>query len=795
MLGNFSFGDYYKREAIGFAVEFLFEVLGLKRERFWVTVYEEDDEAFDIWAKEYGFPEERIVRLGKDDNFWEAGPVGPCGPCSELIIDRGEKYGCGRSDCKPGCDCDRFLEVWNLVFMQYNKNEDGTLTPLPKKNIDTGMGLERISFIMQGVENVFETDLLFPILKRVAEITGVSYGFSPATDRSLKIITDHLKASTFLLADGVLPSNEGRGYILRRLIRRSLSHSRKLGFEKEFVQQIGAAVIEEFGDIYPELKDNREFILTMLAAEEKRFLQVIERGLYLLGEIIREIKQSGSSEFPAEAAFQLYDTYGFPLELTMEYANEEGLKVDVHEFNRLVEESREKARESWKAKKFFFDSAIYKEVLQRIDKVEFTGYTKDEDEADLLAILKEEGISSAAAVGDNVEVVLSNTPFYPEGGGQVGDTGKIVAVDGSFEILVEDTQRPFENLIVHRGKVTRGVVREGARVKAYIDKFRRRNIERNHTATHLLHWALRITLGEGVKQAGSFVGPDYLRFDFPFDRPLTEDEIYKIEKLVNQKIAEAHPVRKFETTIDYAREIGAIALFGEKYGEYVRVIESGDFSRELCGGTHVNNTADISIFVIKSEHSIGSGLRRIEALTGKAGLDYVLDRVMFARKAGNILGSSFEKLEESLLNLIKEKKKLEEELEKIREKEFNDLVEKLMAKGEEYEGVLIVKEVVNDFELKELKRIIDVLKAKGKEFATVIGTISNGKPSFFVAVSKKLSESGLDAGLIAREAAHIIGGGGGGSKLVADAGGKNPEKLPDAIEEAFKLIKKKISGS
>lgn len=795
MLGNFSFGDYYKREAIGFAVEFLFEVLGLDRERFWVTVYVEDDEAYEIWSREYGFPEERIVRLGKDDNFWEAGPVGPCGPCSELIIDLGEKYGCGRSDCKPGCDCDRFLEIWNLVFMEFNKNEDGSLTPLPKKNIDTGMGLERISLVMQGVENVFETDLLYPILSRVAEITGARYGDSPATDRSLKIISDHLKASTFLLADGVVPSNEGRGYVLRRLIRRSLSHARKLGYEKPFVSIIGEKVIEEFGSIYPELADNREYVITMLAAEEKRFLQVIERGLNLLEEMLAKSKADGTKIFPAEAAFRLYDTYGFPLELTMEYVADEGLKVDVEGFNLLVEESRKKARSSWKSKKYTFDAGLYHQVLDKTGPVEFTGYIKDEDEADIVAILKEDGLSKIASEGELVEVVLSNTPFYPEGGGQVGDKGRIVAVDKSFEIEVEDTQQPVEKLIVHRGKVVKGTVREGVRVKAHIDRFRRRNIERNHTATHLLHWALRITLGEGIRQSGSFVGPDYLRFDFPFERPLTEDEVQKIEKLVNQKIAEAHPVRKYETTIEYAREIGAIALFGEKYGEYVRVVECGDFSRELCGGTHVNNTADISIFVIKSEHSVGSGLRRIEALTGKAGLDHALQRIWFSRKASRMLDAPFEQLEEAISVLIEEKKELEVRLDRIREQEFNALVDRIIAAGERHGDVLIVKGIVDSYEPKELKKIIDVLKGREKAFAAVVGTVINDRPSFFVGLSRFLVEKGLNAGEIAREAARILGGGGGGSPLVGDAGGKNPEKLEEAINFAVDLIRKQINDS
>ncbi|MCX7831290.1 MAG: alanine--tRNA ligase [Actinobacteria bacterium] len=795
MLGNFSFGDYYKREAIGFAVEFLFERLKLDKDRFWVTIYEDDDEAFEIWSKEFDFPENRIVRLGKEDNFWEAGPVGPCGPCSELIVDRGEEFGCKRPDCKPGCDCDRFLEIWNLVFMQYNKNEDGTLTPLPKKNIDTGMGLERISLLMQQARTVFETDLLLPIIKKISELVGIEYGDNPEHDRSMKIIADHLKASTFLLSDGVIPSNEGRGYVLRRLIRRSLSHASKLGFKEEISAHIADVVIQNFSDSYPELESNRDFIITMISAEERKFLQVLERGILMLDEELENLKKQGKNLISGKSAFKLYDTFGFPLELTIELAKEKGFLVDTEDFQRIAEESRERSRQSWKGKKFIFDASLYSEISSKIGEVEFTGYEKDEDEADLLVIIKNGSVVNEAYEGEEVEVIVSQTPFYPEGGGQVGDTGIINEVNGSFELKVYDTQRPYSNIIVHRCKVMKGKVNSGSRVKLFIDRLRRRNIERNHTATHLLHWALRIVLGDGVKQSGSFVGPDYFRFDFPYERGLTRKEIEKIENLVNQKIAEAHPVRKFETTIEYARQIGAIALFGEKYGDYVRVVESGDFSRELCGGTHVNNTAEISLFIIRSERSIGSGLRRIEGITGKSALESAQKYISVARELETSLNVHFEELVHKVKEIAEENERLKEELEKTEKIEFKKSIEMIINSSYEENGVQIIKGVFDSRPLKDLKEVVDRARKSFNEYVVIIGSKYGNRPSFYVALSNQLSQRGLNASELAREAAKLIGGGGGGSNLMAEAGGKQLENLEKALDIVEEMVLKKIRGN
>lgn len=791
MLGNFSFGDYFKKEAMSFAIEFLFDRMGLNRDRFWATVYEEDDEAFELWVNEFGFPVDRVIRLGKDDNFWEAGSVGPCGPCSELIIDRGEEFGCGSPECKPGCDCDRFLEIWNLVFMQYNKDEKGKLTPLPKKNIDTGMGLERISLVKQDVATVFETDLLFPIIEKIAEISGEDYGKDSSIDKAFRIIADHIKASSFLIGDGLLPSNEGRGYVLRRLIRRSLSYSRRLGIEGAFIEKVAEVVINRFGGIYTELKDNDKFILSQLKTEEKRFLNVMEKGIEILEESLNSL--SVGDILPASVLFKLYDTYGFPVELTAEIATEKGFKVDLDGFYTLLEERKEESRKSWTAREFIYDKALYDSLASEFSDISFEGYEKDETEADVLAIITDGKTVSEAEEGTECELILNRTTFYPEGGGQVSDTGEIIADDSSrFE--VKEVRKPSGNLIVHHGRVVSGKIKTGMRVKTVIDKRRRRNTERNHTATHLLHWALRLVLGESVKQSGSFVGPDYFRFDYPFERPLTEEEISKIEDLINRKIAEAHPVKKFITTLDTARELGAIALFGEKYGDYVRVVECGDFSRELCGGTHTTNTGMLGMFLIRSERGIGSGLRRIEAITGEKAIEYAVSRIRNFREISKMIRTSEETTIEAVCRLIEENERFRKQLEHQERMEFRSRIEEILSESQS-DDYLILKEIFRDIPLKDLKEIVDIVRSKNKYYALVIGTVFEEKPSFYVALSKNFVERGLNASEIAREAAKKIKGGGGGSPLIADAGGKDINSLPEAVEHAYRLILEKLKNS
>lgn len=792
MLGNFSFGDYYKKEAIGFAVDFLFNRMKLDRDKFWVTIYEDDDEAYEIWNKDFGFPEERIVRLGKEDNFWEAGPVGPCGPCSELIIDRGEKYGCGKENCMPGCDCDRFLEVWNLVFMQYNKNEDGSLTPLPKKNIDTGMGLERISLIKQGVESVFETDLLYPLIKTIETLSGIEYEKNIDVKRSFRIIADHIKASVFLIADGVIPSNEGRGYVLRRLIRRALRYSYKLGDIENLLSILAREVISNFHQIYPELRENEKFIFGQLEAEEKKFISLMERGLSIIDEELSKIKKAGLKVLPTEIAFKLYDTYGFPVELTAEIAAENGISVDLNDFQKMLEAHKEESRKGWKTRKYVFDKGFYHKLAEKLGETEFTGYEKIEDEADLLMIVKNGKEVDYLKEGEEGELILSTTPFYPEGGGQVGDIGTIEAVEGKFVFEVTDTQRPTETIIVHIGRVVRGTAEKGLRVKASVDRIRRLNTERNHTATHLLHWALRLVLGEGVKQSGSFVGPDYFRFDFPFDRPLNRSEIEKIENLVNKKIAEGHPVRKYETTYDYAREIGAIALFGEKYGEYVRVVESGDFSKELCGGTHVRNTSEISLFIITSERSIGSGLRRIEAITGERAIEYALSRIRTVKEVSEMLSVAEDLCYKAVEELKKELDNLKETLDQTKKKERRKHFLELIENAEKLGDTLIVKAIFDSVPLKELKEIVDLLRARKNEYICAVGTKSAGKAQFYVALSDSLVSSGVNAADVIKEAAKLIKGGGGGTPNMAEAGGRDESSLEDALNLAIRIIKSKL---
>lgn len=788
MLGNFSIGDYYKEEAIEWACEFLFERMGLDRSRFWATIYLDDEEAYKIWSEKMGFPDERIVRLGEDDNFWAAGPTGPCGPCSELIVDRGEQFGCGSPDCKPGCDCDRFLEIWNLVFMQYERDEQGNLHPLPRKNIDTGMGLERIAMLMQKKDSVFETDLLRPILDAVTESTGAHLGHSEETDRALKVITDHIKAATFLIADGVFPANEGRGYVLRRLIRRAVRFSRMLEVEDAYLYRVTDVVKENFGDQYPELKENSSLITELVKKEEEKFLRVIDRGSELLEEEMK--KASKTREISGEIVYRLYDTYGFPPELTREIALEKGYSVDEEGFKKALEEAREKSRSTWKGREFSYDPGVYSQVASKY-KVEFVGYEKDEAETEILALLKKGKEISEAAEGDEVEVVIASTPFYPESGGQVADTGTITGDE--FELEVIDVQKPVNELIVHFARVKKGKVNAGARVIAMIDSARRRDTERNHTATHILQWALRLVLGDFVKQSGSYVSPDYFRFDYPYEEPLTREQLYRIEELVNAKIAENHPVRKYETTLQHAREIGAIALFGEKYGEYVRVVEVGNFSRELCGGTHVNQTSEICLFKILSERSIGSGMRRIEAVTGRAAMRHVSEELKKLDELTELLKTDRTRLVKRVEELLDENKKLRKskitgEKESLRDI-FNHLKNNSITAGK---TVILKYMSENQHSLKELKELVDLARENLNSFALVAGAVKENKAAFFVALSRDLVENGINAVEIVRQAATHINGGGGGTPRLAEAGGRNVEGLPKALDEAIRLLKESI---
>lgn len=793
MLGNFSFGDYYKEEAIKWAQEFLFEVLGLDSKRFWVTIYKDDDEAFEIWWKETGFPKEKIVRLGEEDNFWSAGPVGPCGPCSELIFDRGEQFKCEKENCAPGCDCDRFLEIWNLVFMQYERDESGNLNPLPRKNIDTGMGLERISMIMQGKTSVFETDLLFPLIERVSLLTGKKFGESESIDLSLKVIADHSRASTFMIADGVFPSNEGRGYILRRLIRRVVRHARLLGFEDELLSELSKIVIENYGSIYRELKENSGLITEILTTEERKFARTLYQGTEILEERINNLKSAGEKILPAEVMFELYDTYGFPPELTAEIAAEHNLSVSFEDFEKIVEKRREESRKTWVAKEFKYGAEVYAKIHSRGINTDFVGYEHDEIETTVLALIKEGREVERLSQGEEGEIVISETPFYFESGGQVADTGRITSSNGLF--MVTDVQSPVKGVIVHRGIMKEGSIASGDKVNASIDVQKRRSTEKNHTATHLLQWALRLVLGEHVKQSGSFVCDSYFRFDYPSERPLTEDEIKKIEGLINTKIQENHPVRKYETTLEHAREIGALAHFGEKYGKFVRIVEVGNFSRELCGGTHVSHTSEINLFKITSDKSIGAGMRRIEAVTGKAAFELLNTRYQMIERLAKKLKVNAEGVEARVIELMTQKEKLEKEIEKAKEASVKELFEIIEKKAERINSTVIISGVTSGMSASELKNFADIARDKYKSFVLVVGSSTGEKPYLVIALSNDLVRKGLKANDIAREASNLFKGGGGGTETLAEAGGKDPHALSQAVNFALETVKKRLIQS
>ena len=794
MLGNFSFGDYYKREAIAWALEFLFEWMKLDPDRIWVTIYKDDDEAFDIWSQEMGFPAARIVRLGEEDNFWQAGPVGPCGPCSELIYDRGPEFGCGKDTCAPGCDCDRFLEIWNLVFMQYERDEEGNLTPLPRRNIDTGMGLERITMIKQGVNNVFETDLLFPLIEKACAFAHVAYGENTETDISLKVIADHARSATFLIADGVLPSNEGRGYVLRRLIRRAVRYGRLLGIDGAFLAHLSDDVIERYRTQYPELAENAALVREIVTTEEERFLKTLTQGVNLLEARLAEIEARGdrSRIVPGDVVFELYDTYGFPPELTFEIARERGIEVDLDDFERLVEERRETSRKSWTTVEFDYGKEAYERLASRGISSRFVGYEKDETDTEIVALLSGGDEVASLAPGEEGEIVLAETPFYAEGGGQVSDTGLLTG--DSFAFRVEHVHAPVVGIIVHRGKVEEGTVTAGASVHAAIDVMKRRLTERNHTSTHLLQWALRLVLGEHVKQAGSSVSAERLRFDFPFNRPLTDEEIDKVERLVNEKIVQDHPVRKYETTLEHAREIGAIALFGEKYREFVRVVEVGDFSRELCGGTHISRTSQINVFKIVSERGIGSGLRRIEAVTSRAAIDVLFEQDRMLKEMARTLKTTPDLVTRRVDELVAQTKELQRQLEEARRHGGRSVLDELLTRAEHVGDVTLVAGIVKANAIEDLRALIDEMRSRYSDFAAAVAGEIDGRPRLVIGISRSLTARGLDAGSIVKDVASAINGGGGGSPILAEAGGKDASGLPAALDAFRNIVKTTLGG-
>ncbi len=783
MLGNFSFGDYFKQDAIAFAWELLTDWFRLPKDKLWVSVFEEDDEAEKLWKELTDVNPAHIVRLGAKDNFWQMGDTGPCGPCSEIIIDQGEEAGCGRPDCNIECDCDRYLELWNLVFMQYNRDEQGTLTPLPKPSIDTGMGLERISAVLQGKLNNFDTDLFAPIISRITSLKGITYKKDTRTDASVRVIADHIRASVFLLSEGLVPSNEGRGYVLRRIIRRASRHARLLGSEEPFLHKIVDAVTEAMGDVYPEIIDEKERVTKLLRIEEERFIRTVEKGLQIFDEILREVKLKGSDTIPGEEVFRLYDTFGFPLDLARDIANDEDLKIDEDGFRKALEQQRSRARASRETGDQR-GNLIYSKILEQTGQTQFVGYETLSTGATVKAILKDGKTVDALCKGEEGELILDVTPFYAESGGQVGDRG-IIHSD-AVHMEVTDTVKPIQGIHVHSVKVLRGEVKTGDPVTATVDKDRRRAIMRNHTATHLLHKALRMVLGEHVKQAGSLVEPERLRFDFTHYDSLKSEEIKEIEDIVNQRIMEDLKVKTDIMDVEEAINSGAMALFDEKYGDMVRVVSAGEFSKELCGGTHCNSTGEIGSFIILTEGSVASGIRRIEAITGEAVIEYIRKRDEELNRIKEILrtDSPLQRVEK----LLRDVKELQMEVEKLKTSGASDIIGEAIEQAIEIDGTRVVTVLKDGLNHKELRLLADRIKDRLGSGVIIAGSINNGEASMVCMITKDTTDR-FNAGKIIKRIAQLTNGKGGGRDVLAQGGTKDGRRFKEVIqniEEVFK---------
>ncbi|SMB98724.1 alanyl-tRNA synthetase [Thermanaeromonas toyohensis ToBE] len=793
MLGNFSFGDYFKKEAIEFAWEFLTRVLELPKERLWVTIFKDDEEAFELWQEIADLPPERIVRMGEKDNFWAMGDTGPCGPCSEIIYDRGPEYACASQTCALGvCDCDRWLEIWNLVFMQYNRDADGNLTPLPRPSIDTGMGLERMASILQGVDSNFETDLLWPLITAVEKITGRRYdrgegGFP------FRVIADHARSCTFIIADGVLPGNEGRSYVLRRILRRASRLGMALGLDGPFLYRLVPVVAEIMGEAYPEVVEKEEEIAKIIRQEEERFHSTLHEGMRVLNGILDRAAREGRKIITGQEAFILYDTYGFPLDLTEEIATERGLEVDREGFAQAMETQRERARAAREEGKAYEFAMALASALGETAQSLFTGYERLEEEAKVLALVQEGQRVEALEEGTQGYVLVDRTPFYPEGGGQVGDQGQILWAEG--EALVQDTRRLPDGRILHEVEIKKGTLTAGTRVKLAVDRERRRSIARNHTATHLLHRALKDVLGEHAAQAGSLVAPDRLRFDFTHFAPLTVEELKAVEARVNEQILANLPVSTLETSLSHAKAMGAIALFGEKYGERVRVVKIGNYSLELCGGTHVATTSEIGLFRLTSESGIGSGLRRIEAVTGWAALEVTTRERAELEEAASLLKVPPGEIVHRLETLLGQLKEMEREISSLRHRLASYEVEKLLAQVKEVAGIRVLPAKVQVANAEALREMADLLRDKLGSGVVILGSASDGRVNFVAMASKDVVAKGIHAGNLLREVARIAAGGGGGRPDMAQAGGKDPAKLDQALAYTLQVVAEQLRAS
>ena len=795
MLGNFSFGDYFKHEAIAWSWEFLTEVIGLDPERLYPSVYQDDDEAFDIWNKEIGVPAEKISRFGKEDNFWEHG-AGPCGPCSEIYYDRGEKYGCGKPTCKVGCDCDRYMEIWNNVFTQFENDGEGHYETLKQKNIDTGMGLERLAVVVQDVDSMFDIDTLLALRDRICFVAGKTYHADHEDDVSIRVITDHIRSATFMISDGITPTNEGRGYVLRRLIRRAARHGRKLGIEGPFLAELSKTVVETSKDGYPELEEKQAFIYANLAREEEIFNRTIDQGLKILSDMEEEMKSAGTDTLDGSKAFMLYDTYGFPLDLTKDILTEKGLSVDEETFAECMKKQRETARAS-RAKQNYMgaEATVYDDIDREITSV-FTGYDelKTESVISVLTTKVDEDhygeIVSSLAEGDEGCVIAEKSPFYATMGGQEGDTGLIRTAEGLFR--VEETIGLRGGKIAHIGVVESGVIRTGESASLEVNEQARRATEKNHSATHLLQKALKTVLGDHVEQKGSLVSPDRLRFDFQHFQAMTPEEIRKVEDLVNEEIDAALPVCTDIMDLDEARKTGAMALFGEKYGEKVRVVSMGDFSRELCGGTHVKNTAVIKNFKILSEAGISSGTRRIEALTGEhvtayyRGLEEEIGALAASLKTTPAL------LAEKVAALLSELKAAHSEVESLKSKLAQDALGSAGEEAVEIGGIRLVTAKLADVDMNGLRELGDSLKAKIGEGVVVLASVTGGRVNLMVTATEGAMKAGAHAGNLVKGIAPMVGGGGGGRPNMAQAGGKNPDGVDAALKAAAELLSQQV---
>ncbi|RLC25090.1 MAG: alanine--tRNA ligase [Deltaproteobacteria bacterium] len=787
MLGNFSFGDYFKEKAIDFGWDLLTNGYGFDKEKLYVSVYHEDDEAYNIWRDQVGVPEERIVRLGEEDNFWSMGDTGPCGPCSEIHIDRGPEFGCDRKDCAVGCDCDRWLELWNLVFMQFEKDDKGNMTPLPKPSIDTGLGLERVISVLQDVPTNFDTDLFVPIMEKVGELSNKKRHESDLVEVAMKVIADHSRASAFLICDGVLPSNEGRGYVLRRIMRRAIRYGRSIGLVKPFLHETVQTVFTIMDEAYPELKDSSAFILNVVKNEEEKFRQTLDTGMKLLDATLAEIKSGEMksekrSTIPGDVIFKLYDTFGFPVDIIVDHVKEMDIDLDIKGFDKAMAEQKARSKST---KTFAGVGVAYKSLTSKGVKTSFEGYDNFEGTSDVLIIVRDDKEIETAKQGDTIEIVTAATVFYAESGGQAGDAGKIESKNGI--ITITDTVKDPAGLFIHKGVVKKGEIKKGDSVTLTVDVQKRQDTALNHTGTHILHSALRHIIGDHVKQAGSLVTEARLRFDFTHFSSISNKDIQAIENEVNLRIRENHPVKTEEMNMDDAVKAGATALFEEKYGDVVRVVSQGTFSRELCGGTHTKQSGDIGLFRILSEGGIASGVRRIEAVTGKAALDTLHKDQYLIDSTANLLKGAKEDIVTKVEALLTDKKNLEKELESLKAKMASKSIENMDDDVRAVNGVKVISKRVEIENPSQLRDLADKFKTKIGSGVILLGAESNGKALLISIVTQDLTKE-FKAGDIVKTAAKIVGGGGGGRPDMAQAGGTKPENLDKALESVFKTM-------